>query len=89
MVISDVGMPGMDGYAFMRQLRLQETPPLVPAIALTAYARREDAVQAFGAGYQLHVAKPVGPDALVAAVETLLLAPEWRVTFGTGSQGSA
>ncbi len=60
-LVSDIGMPGEDGYELVRQLRAM--PPegggRVPAIALTAYARVEDRMQALRAGYQMHVPKPV------------------------------
>jgi CheY-like chemotaxis protein/anti-sigma regulatory factor (Ser/Thr protein kinase) len=70
LVVSDIGMPEMDGYAFMRSLRQRH--PDVPAIALTAYARAEDAERAHQAGYQHHIAKPVDADELVAIIERLL-----------------
>jgi len=67
-VVSDIGMPEMDGYSFIRELRA--TDKTVPAIALTAYARNDDVRAALTAGFQQHFAKPVDPDALVAAIET-------------------
>jgi PAS domain S-box-containing protein len=61
LLISDIGMPGEDGYELMRRVR--RLPPAsggrVPAIALTAYARAEDRMQSLRAGYQMHVPKPV------------------------------
>ena len=60
-LISDIGMPGTDGYDLIRQVRA--LPPdrgaKVPAIALTAYTRTEDRLQALRAGYDMHVPKPV------------------------------
>jgi len=70
LVVSDIGMPEMDGYAFVQSLRQRH--PDVPAIALTAYARAEDAERAHQTGYQHHVAKPVDADELVAIIERLL-----------------
>ncbi|OKH31176.1 hypothetical protein NIES2119_29265 [[Phormidium ambiguum] IAM M-71] len=69
-IISDVGMPDRDGYALIRQVRAieSERPNAIPAIALTAYAREEDAKQLLNAGFQLHLPKPVEPATLVAAV---------------------
>src|SRR5262249_28838074 len=63
LVVSDIGMPGTDGYEFIRQFREWERQQGIwmPAIALTAYARAEDRVRALSAGYQVHVAKPVDP----------------------------
>ena len=59
LIISDIGMPEMDGYMFMRRLRATVSASDVPAIALTAYARAEDAAVALNAGYQEHMTKPV------------------------------
>jgi CheY-like chemotaxis protein len=72
-LVSDIGMPLLDGYGLIRRLRA--LPPSeggeTPAIALTAYARLEDAQRAFTAGYQAHVAKPVDPSHLVNAIADL------------------
>jgi signal transduction histidine kinase/ActR/RegA family two-component response regulator len=73
-VVSDIGMPGMDGYAFIRTLRAREREVAavhVPAVALTAYARPEDRERALAEGFQMHVAKPVQPAELVAVVRSL------------------
>src|SRR6185503_14276671 len=74
-IISDIGMPGEDGYMFMRRVRLEEARARYgwkPAIALTAHARAEDRLRALSAGYQAHVAKPVEPAELVAVIASLL-----------------
>ncbi|HEU4929993.1 MAG TPA: response regulator, partial [Candidatus Krumholzibacteria bacterium] len=65
-VISDIAMPGKDGYDMIRELRQSNDD--TPAIAVTAFARSEDVVQAIQAGYQAHISKPVDERALVAAV---------------------
>jgi signal transduction histidine kinase/ActR/RegA family two-component response regulator len=71
-LVSDIGMPGIDGYALMRRIRMLDGEAArIPAIALTAYARREDRIRAIQAGYQMHLAKPVEPSELVAMVQTL------------------
>jgi PAS domain S-box-containing protein len=58
-VISDIGMPDMDGYQFMRRMRAAEPKgSRIPALALTAFARADDRKQAILAGYQAHLAKP-------------------------------
>ncbi|MBV9957306.1 MAG: response regulator, partial [Acidobacteria bacterium] len=61
LIISDIGMPGEDGFEFIRKVR--ELPPerggRTPAVALTAYARGEDRLRVLRSGYQMHVAKPV------------------------------
>lgn len=67
-IVSDIAMPGMDGYSFMRTVRSRGTGGDVPAIALSAYARAEDAARAMRAGFQEHLRKPVDPAALVEAV---------------------
>ena len=71
-VISDIGMPSQDGYAFMRVLRERRGPAnAVPAIALTAYARPDDRQRALAAGFHMHLAKPVVSEELIAAVARL------------------
>ena len=62
-------MPDEDGYALVRSLRLAGAT--VPAVALTALARREDAERARQAGFQVHMAKPVDPVRLVEMLATL------------------
>jgi signal transduction histidine kinase/ActR/RegA family two-component response regulator len=69
-IMSDIGMPEMDGYALLQRIRSQESGGGVPAIALTAYARAEDAERARSAGYQEHLPKPIEPSKLVAALAT-------------------
>ena len=72
-LVSDIEMPGTDGYQLIRELRLR-TPQKggsVPAAALTAYARTEDRMRALRAGFQLHLAKPVQPSELVTVVASL------------------
>ena len=72
-VVSDLGMPGEDGYALIRRLR--ELPPerggRVRTVALTAYARLEDRDSALAAGYDRHLAKPIDPIDLAIAVAEL------------------
>jgi signal transduction histidine kinase len=71
-LVSDIGMPEMDGYALIRELRaMRGAMARLPAIALTAYARAEDRHHALLAGYQLHLAKPVSGDELVAGIASL------------------
>lgn len=76
-VVSDVGMPGRDGYALIRQVRNENLLGLgrVPAIALTAYARAEDRQRALLAGYQMHLAKPIEPRELIAGIASLVNLP--------------
>jgi PAS domain S-box-containing protein len=72
-LVSDIGMPLMDGYSFIRQIRSRavEQGGRTPAVAVTAYARAEDAQRALAAGYQGHVAKPVEPAQLAIVIANL------------------
>jgi len=72
-LISDIGMPGTDGYDFIRQVRKlsRQRGGKVAAIALTAYTRIEDRLQALRAGYDMHVPKPVELTELVAVAASL------------------
>jgi PAS domain S-box-containing protein len=72
-LVFDIGMPVEDGYELMRKVRAREPERggLIPAIALTAYARAEDARRALEAGYQAHVPKPVAPNELAMVVASL------------------
>ncbi|HWL92512.1 MAG TPA: ATP-binding protein [Phycisphaerae bacterium] len=86
-IISDLAMPGKDGYEFMRTVR---SFPLarggnIPAIALTAFARLEDRVRTLQAGYQMHIAKPVKSTELITVVASLLgrLADDGEKKSGT------
>jgi CheY-like chemotaxis protein len=72
-LLSDIGMPDMDGYMLLRQVRAlpAEQGGTVPAIALTAYAGEIDYQQAMAAGFQRHIAKPIEPEALIRAISDL------------------
>ncbi|MBD2090698.1 PAS domain S-box protein [Microcoleus sp. FACHB-1515] len=72
LLISDIGMPQMDGYALMQQLRSNLRQTGTKAIALTAYAGEINQRQAIAAGFQRHLAKPVDPDELIATIAALL-----------------
>jgi CheY-like chemotaxis protein len=72
LVISDIAMPGMDGYELLTRLRALEEGRRIPAIALTPFARAEDRTRSLLAGYQGHVPKPVDPSELLATVASLL-----------------
>ena len=69
-VVSDIGMPGMDGYEFVKLLRARppERGGKVAALALTAFAGLADAARAHASGYQGHLSKPITPDALADAI---------------------
>lgn len=73
-IVSDIGMPGMDGYMLLRQIR---TLPLdrggqIPAIALTAYAEELDRNNAIASGFQTHIPKPVAPETVVTIIAQLI-----------------
>jgi PAS domain S-box-containing protein len=79
-LIADLGMPDVDGYEFIRRIRSMDLDrvALVPAIALTAFAGREERDRALDAGYDLHVAKPVEHRALIEAVDFVRSKPSGR-----------
>jgi PAS domain S-box-containing protein len=86
-MVSDIAMPGEDGYSLIRRIRQRETrtpaarlrggqsrksePMPMPAVALTAHARPEDRDRALQAGFQAHLAKPVDPQELISTIVTL------------------
>jgi CheY-like chemotaxis protein len=73
LLISDIGMPKIDGYELIRRVRKQEETKdtRLPAVALTAYARVQDRMQAIMAGFSTHVAKPVEANELITVVASL------------------
>jgi PAS domain S-box-containing protein len=72
-LLSDLGMPGEDGYALIAKVRAlpADRGGQIPAAALTAYVRAEDRVRVLSSGFQLHVSKPLEPNELVAVVANL------------------
>ncbi|RCJ26770.1 two-component system sensor histidine kinase/response regulator [Nostoc minutum NIES-26] len=74
LLLCDIGMPEMDGYSLIRQIRKwsPQQGGTIPAIALTAYAGEINQQQALTAGFQMHISKPVEPDELVQAIVQLL-----------------
>jgi PAS domain S-box-containing protein len=73
-LVSDIGMPGADGYELVRRLRRfsEAAQRDMPAVALTGFARPEDGARAAAAGFDAHLAKPVDPNALVALIERVI-----------------
>jgi CheY-like chemotaxis protein len=73
-LVSDIGMPDVDGYEFLRQVRSSERRRggRIPAVALTAFARSEDRTRALRAGFLVHIVKPVDPSELVATIASVL-----------------
>jgi PAS domain S-box-containing protein len=72
-LLADLGMPGMDGFELIARVRHSDRVEIaqIPAVALTAFARSEDRARALRSGFQLHLAKPIDPADLMAAVEAL------------------
>lgn len=76
-LICDIAMPGEDGYTVLRKMRAWQAAngdaPLsrIPALALTAFAQREDRIRALTAGFQMHVTKPVAPEELIVVIDTM------------------
>jgi signal transduction histidine kinase/CheY-like chemotaxis protein len=72
-LVSDIAMPGEDGYSLIRKIRLRspEEGGMVPAVALTAYAKIEDRVTILAAGFHMYLSKPTDPNELVAVVRSL------------------
>jgi len=78
-LVSDIEMPGRDGYELLETARARAGPghPFA-AIAVTAYARDVDGRRAIDAGFDLHLPKPVEPDDLIAAIASLAMALDVR-----------
>jgi CheY-like chemotaxis protein len=72
-LIADLGMPRVDGFELIARIRQSSDPVIqrMPAAALTAYARSEDRARAIRSGFQIHLAKPIDPSALLAAIAKL------------------
>jgi CheY-like chemotaxis protein len=72
-LVSDIGMPEMDGYALIQQLRALpiEKGGQIPALALSAYVREEDRVRAFASGFNKYVNKPINLDLFIRAIDEL------------------
>jgi signal transduction histidine kinase/CheY-like chemotaxis protein len=71
-LVTDLGMPGADGFDLLRRVRALEGGAAVRAIALTAFAAADDRDRVLAAGFQLHVAKPIDPRGLAAAVQSVM-----------------
>ena len=73
-LVADLGMPHVDGFQLITEVRRHRNPRVrsIPAAALTAYARSEDRVRALRAGFHLHLAKPIDPAELVSTVAAMV-----------------
>jgi DNA-binding response OmpR family regulator len=72
LIVSDIMMPGMDGFAFAAAVRANPRTDLIPLIFLTAKERREDRIAGFRAGVDAYLVKPFEPEELVAVIENIL-----------------
>jgi signal transduction histidine kinase/ActR/RegA family two-component response regulator len=70
LIVSDLAMPGRDGFELIREVKTRY--PLMPVIALTAFARDEDSVRCLKAGFRMHLTKPVDPYELISAIERVV-----------------
>jgi signal transduction histidine kinase/DNA-binding response OmpR family regulator len=74
LLVSDIGMPNEDGYSLIKKLRKlrSKRAKQIPAVALTAYATKEDKARTLSSGFQMHVAKPIEPESLVMSIAAAL-----------------
>jgi PAS domain S-box-containing protein len=70
-LVTDLGLPGMDGYELLRAIRATGSASAYPAVAVSAYARLDDRSRTLAAGFEAHLAKPVDPAALVLALRAV------------------
>jgi signal transduction histidine kinase/DNA-binding response OmpR family regulator len=76
LIITDIGMPEEDGYSLIKKMRrLGHQYSQIPVVALTAYAGIEDQTRVLSAGFQMHIAKPIEPDELIAKIANVLSRP--------------
>ncbi|HEV8395441.1 MAG TPA: MASE1 domain-containing protein [Vicinamibacterales bacterium] len=73
LLITDLGLPGMDGYELLQTLRGRASQQSLPAVAVSAYASTEDRARALAVGFKAHFAKPIDPAALVRALASAFL----------------
>ncbi|MFW5665352.1 MAG: response regulator, partial [Coleofasciculus sp.] len=73
LLLSDIGMPGENGYSLIRRIRALPSAQggQIPAVAVTAYAREEDRIEALSAGFQMHISKPIEPRQLLKVIVQL------------------
>jgi two-component system CheB/CheR fusion protein len=84
LVISDISMPEMDGYQFLKELRSGSKKPAVAAVALTGFGRQEDIREARRAGFDEHLTKPVRFDQLIEVIRRTIDSPPKRLVRRTG-----
>jgi CheY-like chemotaxis protein len=86
-LVSDIGMPGEDGYALLRRIRQRPEPwaRQLPALAVSAYAREEDRIRSLAVGFQMHITKPFEPLDLTTAVGHLVRRAPEEAESGVGA----
>jgi CheY-like chemotaxis protein len=72
LLIADIAMPQVDGYELLRQIRTRPNGIMLPAVAVTAYARSDDRLRALAAGFQHHIPKPIDPNVYIATIVSAL-----------------
>ncbi|MEP6606609.1 MAG: response regulator [Nitrosospira sp.] len=79
-IVSDIGMPHMDGYQFIREVRKlsPHRGGQTPAVALTAFTRPEDQKKAMDAGFQKHLSKPVRFESLIDTIKSVVTTDHYR-----------
>ena len=84
LLVSDIGMPGEDGYSLIARVRAlaPERGGAVPAIAVTAFTRSDDRARALLAGYTAHVPKPIDPREFVTLVASVMMSGSERASVG-------
>ena len=87
LLLTDIGLPGIDGYALLRAIRDKAAHRTIAAIAVTAYARLDDRARVLAAGFDAYVSKPVDPADLVRTLVAVLAAP--RLDSGDGRDSHA
>lgn len=88
LLVSDLGLPGIDGYALLQAIRAKTAHRALVAVAVTAFARPDDRARALAAGFEEHIAKPVDPDTLVRTLAAALAAPR-KADGAAGVDGAA
>ena len=72
MIVSDIGMPDVDGLEMMRRVRGFPKLQSLPTIAVTGYASKKDSESALAAGFNAHISKPIDPAELIMMIDNLL-----------------
>jgi PAS domain S-box-containing protein len=85
LLVSDLGLPGIDGYALLHAIRSKTAHRTLAAVAVTAFARPDDRARALAAGFQEHISKPVDPSELVKMLAAVLAAPRSTDGAPTGA----